>query len=104
VLSNAVKFSDKQLSAIVVNATCKPSAVSGKIEVIISVEDNGVGLDPTSKQKIFQPFMQADSSVTRKFGGIPTGCCLLTSDRHWTGSSNLLSACEFDGRKNVGEQ
>jgi signal transduction histidine kinase/CheY-like chemotaxis protein len=40
-----------------------------KIEVI----DSGCGISPSAKEKIFQPFTQADSSITRRFGGTGLG-------------------------------
>lgn len=75
-LSNAVKFT--QQGAIIARAML----VSQKQETVwvrIEVTDNGIGISPVAQQRLFQPFSQADSSTTRKYGG--TGLGLSISKR-----------------------
>lgn len=52
---------------------------SGKIKLLVTVEDTGTGIPPEAQGKIFTPFMQADSSTSRKYGG--TGIGLSISKR-----------------------
>ena len=69
-LSNAVKFSDSgtiSMSASVVRE-CGDSATV-KFEVI----DTGIGMSTEQIGRIFEPFMQADSSTTRNYGGTGLG-------------------------------
>ena len=47
--------------------------------VIFSVEDTGIGMTPEQVEKIFDPFVQADSSTTKQYGG--TGLGLSISQR-----------------------
>lgn len=68
-LSNAVKFTTS--GSILVNLIHEP------YQVHIQVIDTGIGLTPEEIDKIFRPFSQADSSITRKYGG--TGLGLIIS-------------------------
>ncbi|PIN20373.1 Sensory transduction histidine kinase [Handroanthus impetiginosus] len=52
---------------------------SGKIKLLVTVEDTGTGIPPEARDRIFTPFMQADSSTSRKYGG--TGIGLSISKR-----------------------
>ena len=69
-LSNAVKFTEHgyvTLTAAVVSA-------DGPQRVIrIEVRDTGIGISPNKQAAIFEPFTQADDSVTRIYGGTGLG-------------------------------
>jgi signal transduction histidine kinase/ActR/RegA family two-component response regulator len=74
--SNAIKFSDA--GGIVLRLAC--SAAGAGIAVLsFEVQDQGVGIAPEARERVFQPFVQADSSVERRFGG--TGLGLAISQR-----------------------
>ncbi len=72
--SNAIKFS---------SATPRPGRVSVRALLVESnaeevrlefqVADNGIGLDEDDMARIFTPFVQADTSITRKYGGTGLG-------------------------------
>jgi CheY-like chemotaxis protein len=74
--NNAVKFTE--VGEIVVSTEL---VKKDKAQVILkfSVQDTGVGMTAEQAAKLFQPFMQADSSTTRKYGG--TGLGLTISKR-----------------------
>ena len=73
---NAVKFTEKGTVAISILAEeSGPHALS----LCFSIKDTGIGMTPEQVQHIFQPFVQADGSITRRFGG--TGIGLSISQR-----------------------
>jgi CheY-like chemotaxis protein len=69
-LANAVKFTPKGEVVL---------GVSGhEAQIVFKVADTGIGMDAAQILRLFQPFEQADSSTTRRFGG--TGLGLAISD------------------------
>jgi signal transduction histidine kinase len=69
-LANAVKFSPAGGAAVV---RAEPAA-DGRLAV--TVGDNGVGIEPEALRHLFEPFSQADGSITRKFGGTGLGLAI----------------------------
>ena len=74
-LSNAVKFTDKGQVLVHMRADCSDTAVT----LHVDVHDTGMGIPAARLQAIFDPFTQADSSITRTHGG--TGLGLSISKR-----------------------
>ncbi|MBC7371887.1 MAG: response regulator, partial [Bdellovibrionaceae bacterium] len=73
VIGNAVKFTDAGGVTIDVRTG---ASVGLKTQFILSVKDTGVGISAAQKERLFQPFMQADNSTTRKYGGTGLGLAL----------------------------
>jgi hypothetical protein len=69
-LSNAVKFSDQGEIVVRSSTLAKTGA---DCTLLFSVQDSGIGISEEARPHIFQPFTQADSSVTRRFGGSGLG-------------------------------
>ncbi len=67
-VSNACKFT--QDGEVTVNALMKDG------EVEFTVSDTGIGMTPEQLSRLFQPFTQADSSTTRKYGGSGLGLAI----------------------------
>ncbi len=68
-VSNAVKFTEA--GAVTIDI-----AQSGDGKVRFSVTDTGVGFDATRKDRVFGRFLQADGSITRRFGGTGLGLAI----------------------------
>ena len=74
-LSNAIKFTDKgSLGISVVLEQLKDRVATLKF----GVTDSGIGIKPDVLKKIFQPYVQADSSTTRRYGGTGLGLSICT--------------------------
>ncbi|NHI00022.1 Sensor histidine kinase RcsC [Oceanimonas sp. MB9] len=75
-ISNAIKFSStKQPGKVAVSLNMTQSAPSA-ISVRLDVLDNGIGMNEQVVANLFQAFMQADSSTTRRFGGTGLGLAI----------------------------
>ena len=70
-LSNAVKFTPAE-GFISVDVRCIYKE-NGTVRVKFSVTDTGIGINNDTKEKIFSPFAQGDTSITRRFGGTGLG-------------------------------
>lgn len=68
-VGNAVKFTDKGSVDVIATRT----VTNGEAFLRIDVCDTGIGIDPKHFDMIFERFKQADSSVSRKYGGTGLG-------------------------------
>jgi signal transduction histidine kinase/DNA-binding response OmpR family regulator/HAMP domain-containing protein len=75
-LSNASKFTDHGTIFL----TARRENVSETPWIVLSVEDTGIGMSPEQVGELFQAFMQADASTTRRYGGTGLG---LAISRHF---------------------
>ena len=68
-IGNAIKFTDKGQVEVTALRTVQNNAAFLRIDV----RDTGIGIDPKNFEMIFERFKQADSSVSRKYGGTGLG-------------------------------
>jgi two-component system sensor histidine kinase BarA len=72
-LSNAIKFTD--LGDVSIEANVRIES-EGRAIVEINVTDTGIGVPASAIAKIFEPFTQADESMSRRFGGTGLGLAI----------------------------
>jgi len=72
-LGNAIKFSAGMGRVGQVTLRVQPCGPEWPGHLQLSVIDNGIGMSPEVLQRIFQPFVQAESATTRRFGGTGLG-------------------------------
>jgi len=105
-VGNAIKFTDTGGVEIIL----RTQLTSGIEQYAIDVKDSGIGMNEEQQSAIFNPFVQADSSITRRFGGTGLGLSIsrklaraLGGDIHVTSEPGvgttftaLISAGEID--------
>lgn len=67
-MSNAIKFAEGGIVEIIANYC------DGQLSIIF--KDNGIGMDVSVLRNLFNPFYQADGSITRKFSGTGLGLAI----------------------------
>ena len=73
-VGNAMKFTEKGSITLRINTKVKTiTAPENALALRFEIEDTGIGMTPEVCAKLFQAFVQADSSTTRKFGGTGLG-------------------------------
>jgi len=72
-LSNAVKFTDT--GGVMLSVSIEQET-ENNITLRFEVKDTGIGMTPEQSKRILEPFMQADESTTRKYGGTGLGMAI----------------------------
>jgi signal transduction histidine kinase/ActR/RegA family two-component response regulator len=97
-MANAVKFTATGSVSLRlrVAAPCEPALPGGDLTLMAEVADTGIGIPADKLEAIFQPFVQADASITRRFGG--TGLGLAISRRLAELMGGTLQAASVEGK------
>jgi PAS domain S-box-containing protein len=72
-VSNAVKFTSAGTVTVRATAAAQPT---GATRLRVEVADTGIGVEPAVLHRMFEPFTQADSSTTRRYGGSGLGLAI----------------------------
>ncbi len=70
-VSNAIKFTDR--GSIRIAAEAKWHSAEKSWEIVVQVVDTGCGIPEEMQERIFEPFFQVDTSITRSHGGVGLG-------------------------------
>ncbi|AOS46253.1 Autoinducer 2 sensor kinase/phosphatase LuxQ [Lacunisphaera limnophila] len=72
-VGNAVKFSEHgQVGLQLLGAEAEP----GRVRLTVRVRDHGIGMSEETRARLFEPFRQADSSMSRRYGGSGLGLAI----------------------------
>lgn len=93
-LSNAVKFTESGSIHLSVD---KVSTGNGCITLRFEVRDTGIGISKEQAGRLFQPFTQADGSITRQFGGTGLGLAISRRLVELMGGEMQVSSMEGAG-------
>ncbi|MGQ5314359.1 response regulator [Xanthomonas arboricola pv. corylina] len=70
-VGNAIKFTEQ--GEVVLSVRRFPSGDPNKLKLLFSVRDTGIGISKEKQSLIFSPFLQADTSTSRRYGGSGLG-------------------------------
>ncbi|WP_331255502.1 PAS domain S-box protein [Candidatus Bealeia paramacronuclearis] len=92
-LSNAAKFTENGKISLSIRIE------KNKKEdwLVFSVRDTGCGITPQQLKKLFNPFVQADTSTTRKYGGTGLGLTLVKRYTEMMGGSIAVESISGQG-------
>ncbi|WP_320033640.1 ATP-binding protein [Halarcobacter sp.] len=94
-IGNAIKFTPEHGDITIrIEETEKTDK---KVKILFSIKDSGIGIAKENQKLIFDPFSQADSSVTRKFGGTGLGLSISSNIISLMGSEIHLDSQEDKG-------
>ncbi|WP_392532643.1 ATP-binding protein [Nostoc sp. C117] len=72
IIGNATKFTD--IGSITITTEIQYS--DGKSQVVVTVKDTGIGIDPAQQHKLFRPFVMVNGANTRQFEGTGLGLAI----------------------------
>jgi signal transduction histidine kinase/CheY-like chemotaxis protein/HPt (histidine-containing phosphotransfer) domain-containing protein len=94
-IGNALKFTERGF----VRVSAVSVAEGNAARVTLTVEDSGIGMDATQQARLFQPFSQADTSTTRRFGGTGLGLSIVRRLAELMGGTAIVESTQGRGSR-----
>jgi CheY-like chemotaxis protein len=95
-IDNAVKFTER--GSVRFEATSEPAA-RGKIRLIFTVSDSGIGLSAAEVKRLFRPFAQANAQIARRYGGAGLGLAAVRRIAKAMGGSMAVTSAPGGGSR-----
>src|SRR5690606_13582355 len=99
-INNSVKFTEiGYVKLSLKNVTSSTAQIKGKpsAEIRFAVEDTGIGISKEAQRTLFDPFRQADETISRKFGGSGLGLAICKSIIETMGDTLSVKSEEMKG-------
>lgn len=93
-IANSIKFTDQ--GGIYLIVMLQETSENNHI-IEFTVKDTGIGIAPDKIERLFQPFSQVDSSMTRKYGGTGLGLAICQTLVHLMGGNIRVELLEERG-------
>lgn len=94
IIGNAIKFTEK--GGVTVEISRVKDAESGASQISYMISDSGIGMNEEQSSRLFQAFMQADNTMTRRFGGTGLGLILSKRLSRLMGGDVRLVSCHLN--------
>lgn len=94
-VNNAIKFTPE--GVVTVSIKIEPVAESAMVYIVVS--DTGLGIKKESIKTLFDPFVQEDESITRKFGGTGLGLSIVKNLSDLLGGGVSVDSTQNEGSK-----
>ncbi|MFS0873486.1 response regulator [Paenibacillus xylanilyticus] len=93
-IANAIKFTDQGGVYLIVSVN---EEKDGRMTLEFAVKDTGIGISSDKVDRLFQPFSQLDTSMTRKYGGTGLGLAICRTLVEMMGGNIYLDTSEKRG-------
>jgi signal transduction histidine kinase len=90
VLRNAVRYARSRVSLSIERSASR---------TVITIDDDGPGVPPAERQRLFEPFTRVEGSRGRASGGVGLGLAIVKSVAEWHGGQALISDSPLGGAR-----
>lgn len=94
IVNNAVKFTSK--GSVEINVTIIENLLN-KCKLMFTIIDTGIGIPPSQLENIFEPFTQAEMSISRMYGGTGLGLTISKKMTELLGGKIYLESIKDEG-------